>query len=83
MGAIVKYRAFTITIEHGGNEYNGKITPITRSNQSDNIPLEFSVILNGIFRGIFTLELNKWQSTSLEDDFLVDAIGQHILNYYN
>ncbi|MCY7420393.1 MAG: hypothetical protein LH478_01435, partial [Chitinophagaceae bacterium] len=83
MGVIVKYRAFTMTIQHGGNEYIGKITPIARANQSDNIPSEFSVILNGIFRGIFTLEHSKWQSTSLEDDFLVNAIGHKIMSYYD
>ena len=82
MSVTLKYLAFTIVIEHEGNEYIGKITPITLAKKSDNIPSEFSVILNGIFRGIFTFELNRWQSTSLDDDLLVSAIGQYILNYY-
>ena len=82
MVVLVKYRPFTIILDHGGNEYQGKITPITHSNKQGQLPSEFSVVLNGIFRGILTVEQQRWQSTSLDDELLVAEIGKQILSYY-
>ena len=82
MVVLVKYRPFTIKLEHGGNEYQGKITPILRYNKQGQLPSEFSVVLNGMFRGIFTVEQKRWQSTSFDHELLVAEIGKHILSYY-
>ena len=82
MGTIVKYRPFTIAVQHSGNDYQGRVTPITHSHNGCNFPSEFSVVLNGKFRGIFSLENSKWQSTSLEDDLLVNEVAKMIICYY-
>ena len=82
MVVFVKYRPFSLKLNHGGNEYQGNITPITQPNNQGRLPSEFSVVLNGIFRGIFTFEQQRWQSTSLDDEMFVAKIGKHILNYY-
>ena len=82
MVVLVKYRPFSIKLEHGGNEYQGKIPPILQHNKQGQLPSEFSVVLNGIFRGIFTVEQKRWQSTSLDHELLVAEIGKHIHSYY-
>lgn len=82
MVVLVKYRPFTIKLEHVGNEYQGKITPILSYNKQGQLPSKFSVVLNGVFRGIFTVEQQRWQSTSLDDELLVAEMVKHILSYY-
>lgn len=82
MGIKIKYRAFSLYLEYMGIEYIGIITPITHSNLQKGLPTEFSVVLNGSFRGIFTVYKTTWQSTLLENDLLVSEIGKKIYNYY-
>lgn len=82
MAEIIKYRPFSLSLQYMGMEYIGIITPITQSNKQEGLPTEFCVVLNGSFRGIFNLYNTTWQSTLLEDDFLVNEIGKRIYKYY-
>ena len=82
MGIKIKYRAFSISLEFMGIEYIGIVTPITHSNLQEGLPTEFSVVLNGSFRGIFTIDKTTWQSTLLENDLFVSEIGKKIYNFY-
>ncbi len=82
MGIKIKYRAFSLSIQFMGIDYVGTITPITHDNLQEGLPTEFSVVLNGSFRGIFTVYKTTWQSTLLENDLLVSEIGKKIYNYY-
>lgn len=76
------YRPFEIRLEQGGNSYVGKAIPISHLQSINKIPNEFSVTLNGIFRGVFTCCNNTWQSTSLTDELLVNAVGRYIEEWY-
>lgn len=78
----IKYRPFSINLVHDGNVYEGKVTPLNQAAKTGALPKEFHITLNGTFRGIFSQPGRGWESTSLEDKGLVDAVGNCILSWY-
>lgn len=77
------YRPFAIKLLHDGNVYEGKVTPYNDLTRKNEYPVEYNVILNGIFRGVFTKKAERWESTSLTDCGLVKAIGNYITDWYS
>ena len=83
MGIKIKYRAFSISLEFMGIEYIGIVTPITHSNMQEGLPTEFSVVLNGSFRGIFTIDKTTWQSTYSKMTYLLVKLEKRFIIFMN
>jgi hypothetical protein len=74
-------KPFQLSIVHHGNHIKGEVIPMN-DQDVQGIPLSFEVKIEGKNYGMFRCNKDKWLSTDIKDESLVDAIGNYIHAWY-
>lgn len=77
------YDPFPLRVEHGNKILLGRLAPWKLPRDSI-IPTRFMVYINDVFRGNIIFNDNQWREfeAKIEDQELVDAIGEYIAVWY-
>jgi hypothetical protein len=75
------FEPITFYIRHDGKRYEVKAIPYDEPD-GQNIPLRFLIIIGLTPRGEIERKLDKWESTDIKDEPLLNAIANNILKYY-
>jgi hypothetical protein len=67
---------FTISFQHGGLEYNGRVSP--EKKDADGNYTSWHVVLNDIFFGYLSRTPNNWSCTEWRPEELVAIVGEQI-----
>jgi hypothetical protein len=74
-------KPFQLSIVHNGSHIKGEVIPL-HDEDIQGIPLSYEVVIDGKNYGIFRCRKDRWISTDINDDSLVDAIGNYIHSWY-
>ena len=72
---------FHIALDYNGKKLEGEVIPQS-VHSIQGIPLKHKLILNGEDKGLIVCTSQKWHSTKIKDQKLVDTIGNYITEWY-
>lgn len=76
-----EFEPFKLRFEYNGNPYEITVIPLSQSEEED-IPLKFSLIINGNNIADINCTLDKWESNSIKDQNFINRIGYYIYKRY-